>query len=585
MIRLDFLIRLVLVALIAGNLCCVSAGSDISSCVITSVHPLATRAGENAFEQGGNAVDAAIATALTLGVVDNHNSGIGGGCFILIRTPDGQITAIDGREMAPAAATADMYVRDAKAIPELSQTGALAIAVPGALAAYQQAGHLHGQQTLADHLLPAAKIADEGFAIDEAYAQKLADKADQLALFPASRNQLLHADGSPYRHGERLRQPDLANTYRAIANHGTDWFYKGPFAKTVATWMANNGGLLTAADFANYHTQRRQPIVTRYRDWKIIGFPPPSSGGTHVAQILNMLESVDLRREHDADPVRTAHLIIEAMKLAFADRAHWLGDADFAKVPKALIDKTYANDLFKKINRNAATAVPRHGDAFAFGDDVFGKHTTHIAAADSDGYWVAITATVNTTFGSKVIVPGTGVVLNNEMDDFSSQVGVPNAFGLIGAQNNAIAPGKRPLSSMSPTIVLNQDDQPVLTVGAAGGPKIITQVLLAIIRTLDFDDNLQQAVAAPRFHHQWRPDVVLVERTMPSDTIDGLKTFGHNVRLITHTGITQAIERRPDGQLIGVHDPRVSGKTGYATRKPIPHRNQVPHPPLTPANP
>ncbi len=533
-------------------------------CVVATVQPLATDAGIEAYQNGGNAVDAAIAAALTLGVVDNHNSGLGGGCFILIRCPDGSITAIDGREMAPAAATRDMFLRDGKAQPELSTTGPLAIGVPGALAAYAEATAKHGKRELADLLLPAAKIAEEGFALDRNMARNIRYSAPKLAKFKGSRKALLLPDGSPYAEGDILLQPDLARSYREIAKQGPDWFYHGPFAKTVALWMKENGGLLTATDFANYHCVLREPVVTRYRDWKIIGFPPPSSGGVHVAQILNILETFDLAKEHQQNPSRALHIILEAMKLAFADRAHWLGDSDFAKVPRGLIDKNYASSLAKKIDPNKATQVSSHGLPPGVAEDFFGRHTTHIAAADVEGYWVAITATVNTSFGSKVIVPGTGIVLNNEMDDFSSQPGVPNAFKLLGAENNAIAPGKRPLSSMSPTIVLNKKDEPVLTLGAAGGPKIITQVLLALVRCLDLGYDLPDAIAAPRYHHQWRPDRVLLESTAPEEVVAALKEYGHEITVRKRSGITQAIRLNDRGELVGVHDPRVPGKVGYA---------------------
>jgi len=534
-------------------------------CVVATVHPLATDAGVAAYQQGGNAVDAAIAAALTLGVVDNHNSGLGGGCFILIRQPDGNLLAIDGREMAPAAATHDMYLRDGQADPRLSRTGPLAVGVPGALAAYSVALKECGARNLAELLHPAAQIAEEGFAISGHYARVLSRTADTLAKFPGSAAALLKPDGKPYAEGEQLAQPDLARSYRAIADQGLDWFYRGPFAAAVGSWMQDNSGILTAEDFARYTPRLRDPIVTTYRDWTIVGFPPPSSGGVHVAQILNILEPFNLAAAYRRDRAGAAHLIVEAMKLAFADRAHWLGDADFVEVPRGLIDKGYARQLAKRIDPDRATDVPNHRVPPGAQEDLFGRHTTHVAAADSDGYWVAITATVNTSFGSKVIVPGTGIVLNNEMDDFSSQPGVPNAFGLLGAENNAVAPGKRPLSSMSPTIVL-KDGEPVLTVGAAGGPKIITQVLLALIRTLDLDQPLADAVAGPRFHHQWRPNHVLVEAAVDQELVKGLKQRGHAIETRQKSGVTQAIVIDRAGKLVGVHDPRISGKVGRGTK-------------------
>ncbi len=552
-------------ALFLGVVCCTPSWAE-NRCVVASVNPLATDAGLSAYVAGGNALDAAVATALTLGVVDNHNSGLGGGCFILIRQPDGKILAIDGREKAPAAATRDMYLRDGKADSKLSTTGALAVAVPGALAAYAHALDRCGEKNLAELILPAAEIAECGFPLDRIYAGKLASMAKVLARFPGSRQALLKPNCCPYKEGECLRQPDLARTYRQIADQGPDWFYRGEFATKVGEWMAANGGILTAADFAAYEPIEREPLITTYRDWKIVGFPPPSSGGIHVAQILNILEPFDVAAEFRSGSVRGTHLMIEAMKLAFADRAYWLGDSDFVGVPRGLVDKEYAQSLAKRIDLSRASEVPTHGEPPQHQDEIFGKHTTHITAVDSEGYWVAITATVNTTFGSKVIVPGTGIVLNDEMDDFSSQPGVPNAFGLIGAENNAIAPGKRPLSSMSPTIVLDADDQPVLTVGAAGGPKIITQVLLALVGTLDLQKDLQSAIATPRFHHQWQPNSVLLEEGVPKENIDGLKTLGHKIEMIDKSGVAQGIAKSAAGELVGVHDPRVPGKAGSVMR-------------------
>ncbi len=540
--------------------------ADPGHCVVATVQPLATDAGLNAYRDGGNAVDAAIAAALTLGVVDTYNSGIGGGCFILIRSPDGSFLAIDGRETAPVAATSDMFVRDGKARPELSTTGPLAVGVPGALAAYSLALQKVGNRPLADLLLPAAKIADRGFVINQMFAQNLRSKADSLAQFAGSRAVLFGPDRQPYGEGEILRQPDLAATYRSIAAGGIDWFYRGPFADSIGRWMSENGGILAASDFADYRPVERKPVITTYRDWQIVGFPPPSSGGIHVAQMLNMLETFDLSQRRRQNHVDAAHLMIEAMKLAFADRAHWLGDADFANVPLGLIDKRYGQSLARRIHGDRSSTVPSHGDPSTVDDRFFERHTTHIAAADSEGYWVAITATINTHFGSKVIVPATGVMLNNEMDDFASQPGVPNAFGLIGAENNAVAARKRPLSSMSPTIVLDRGGKPVMSVGAAGGPKIITQVLLAIVRHLDYGQSLRDALAQPRFHHQWRPDRVLVEETADREFIRALEARGHQVTTGKSVGVSQAIGIDVDGNLHGVHDPRVPGKVGLVHR-------------------
>jgi gamma-glutamyltranspeptidase/glutathione hydrolase len=493
-------------------------------------------------------------------VVDGRNAGIGGGCFILIRTADGELAAIDGRETAPAAATRDMYLRAGEPQRELSLTGPLASGVPGALAAYDRAVRRHGKRRLGDLLLPAAEIAERGFPIQKAYAAAIEHSADKIARFEGTRNVLLRPDGSPHTAGEVLRQPDLARTYRAIAEEGIGWFYRGPLAERVGRWMADHGGLIAADDFAAYRARDREPVVTRYRQYTIVGFPPPSSGGVHVAQILHMLERFDLKALYRREPAAFYHVAGEAMKRAFADRAHWLGDPDFADVPRGLVDPAYAARLAEGIALERATPVATHGRPPGWERDHFGggKHTTHIAAADDEGNWVAITATVNTGFGSKVIVPGTGVILNNEMDDFSAAPGVPNTFGLVGAEANAIAPGKRPLSSMSPTIVL-RDGRPILTLGAAGGPKIITQVVMAILYHLDLGLTLPEAVRAPRIHHQWRPDRLLVERSLEPAIVASLEELGHEVRRSRSVGVTQAIALTPAGR-VGVHDPRVEGK-------------------------
>jgi gamma-glutamyltranspeptidase/glutathione hydrolase len=534
--------------------------SAATKAMIATVHPIATDVAVDAIRAGGNAVDAAVAAALTLGVVDGHNSGIGGGCFILMRLADGRFVAIDGRETAPAGASRDMYIIDGEPQRTLSKLGPLASGVPGALAAYDRAAREYGRLPLAFPLLRGAAIAETGFPLDRPYADKLEREANELSRFPGTRAALLKPDGAPYEEGETLCQPDLAATYRAIARHGIDWFYGGPLAGKISKWMQEHGGLLTREDFAGYRARLREPVVTRYRGYTIIGFPPPSSGGVHVAQILNTLERFDLNELYTTQRAGFYHLLGESMKLSFADRAYWLGDPAFAPVPRGLVDKSYAAELAKRIQFDRPAEVPNHGQPPRWETDHFDRHTTHIAAADSHGNWVAITATVNTTFGSKVIVPGTGVVLNNQMDDFSIAPGVPNAFGLIGADANAIAPGKRPLSSMSPTIVL-KNGQPVLTLGAAGGPKIITQVVMAAIYHLDLGLPLPRALAAPRVHHQWRPDQLLVDTSLDPGVVKELERLGHHVRRTSSIAVVQAIGVTNDGEaFIGVHDPRVPGK-------------------------
>ena len=525
---------------------------------IATVDPIATDAAVQALKDGGNAIDAAVAAGLTLGVVNGYNSGIGGGCFVVCRLADGTVFTLNGREKAPGRAHRDLYLRNGEADPNLSRVGALAVAVPGALMAYAQLSETHGRIPFRKHLLKAAAIAEQGFKIPAAYASTLKGRSFDLKKFPASARIFLDAKGNPYQAGAVLKQTDLANTYRQVAAHGTDWFYKGPFAKKTAAWMNANDGVLSEADFAQYTITRPAPVQTTYRGYTVYGMPPPSSGGVHVIQILNMLETRNLKKINP----RSAdffHLISEYMKLAFADRAHWLGDPAFAKVPRGLMDKGYARKLAARIHPSQIIEVKSHGIPPKVTEDIFDKHTTHFSCADSAGNWVAITATINTHFGSKVVIPGTGVLMNNEMDDFAAAPGAPNAFGLLGAEANSVEPGKRPLSSMSPTLVL-KGNQPVLAVGAAGGPTIITQTLLAMVHTLDYGLPLKEALAQPRFHHQWKPDTLRIELKAGQSVLNQLRQRGHQLKLYNSMGATQAVGWF-EGKFKAVHDPRSKGKS------------------------
>ena len=519
---------------------------------VATVNPHATQIAMDVIARGGNAIDAAIAAAFTLGVVDGHNSGIGGGCFVLVRLANGKILALDGREMAPAKATRDMYVIDGKADPELSRTGALAAGIPGSVAAYGKLQKLGGKLSFREVILPAAELAEKGFAISPALADRIAATTENLAKFPASAAIYLDKNKQPLPAFSQLQQKDLAATYRAIAKQGPRYFYNGDFAKKTGRWMAANGGLITASDFANYQVKTRKPIVSEFAGYTLYGFPPPSSGGIHVAQILNILEQFDL---DSLDAAARYHLIAEAMKFAFADRAYWLGDSDFTKVPLTLADKRYAQTITQKISLDKSSADSTHGNPDVDIEHLMNKHTTHIAAADKEGNWVAITTTVNTSFGSKVVIPGTGVVLNNQMDDFSAQVGAANAFGLVGSDANAIAARKRPLSSMSPTLVF-KNNEPVMALGAAGGPTIISQVVQTLLYTLNDDMPVEQAMAQARIHQQWNPNVLFVESAVPLEIQQELQKKGHDLKIWPSMGASQAIQLR-DGKLIPAAEPRV----------------------------
>lgn len=544
-----------------------------------TVHPLATQAAMDLLRQGGNAIDAAVGAALVLGVVDGHNSGIGGGCLVLIRLADGRIRAIDGRETASAAASPELFCPEGKPDPRLSQTGPLACGVPGQIAAMGRMHRAHGVLPWENLFEHAIGIARDGHPASPSTARTLESEADDLNLYPASRGVLLKANGEPLREGDALIQRDLAQTLRSIAQHGADWFYTGDFAKTTCRYLASIGGVLSPSDFARYQALDRSPLATAYRNYSVVGFPPPSSGGIHIAQILKMLSPYDLASTFEKSNAQGYHLLAECMKRAFADRAYWLGDSDFVSVPNGLLDSHYLRARMEDFSFDSASANIQRGtppgseqnpypsaEAPLPADDR--KHTTHLTVADRWGNWVAMTCTVNTSWGSKVMVPGTGVVLNNEMDDFSIAPGTPNAFGLIGSFANAVAPGKRPLSSMSPSLVLDAENLPCVTCGAAGGPRIISATLQILIRTLDFKQRITEAIAGSRIHHQWRPDSLSVETVSRTNdpygispqVIQGLESLGHTIRKSESLGIAQGIQRIGD-QLLASHDPRSSGNS------------------------
>lgn len=527
--------------------------------VVATVHPLASEAAIAAFDRGGNAIDAAIAASLMLGVVDGQNSGIGGGCLALVHKPNGKTIAIDGRETAPGLASPKMFFRAGRPDPRLSRIGPLAAGVPGQLAALDRLCTEHGKLDWQAALLGAADIAENGFVVTQDYETRLRSAAADIARYPTTAAILLN-NIRHWKTGETLRQSDLATTLRSIAQQGTGWFYEGEFAAQVDKFMRSSGGLLRQSDFAKYKTVSRPPIRTPYRKNSVIGFPPPSSGGIHIGQMLGMLSGFDVKGIFKQDPTQGLHLLIEVMKRAMADRAHWLGDADFTDVPRSLLDAEYLKQRASTIDLSKTNEVKSHGLPPRADIDLFGqkKHTTHLTTADSDGNVVAITQTVNTTFGCKMIVPGTGVVLNNEMDDFSIAPGVRNAFGLVGSEANLIAPGKRPLSSMSPTIVLGENNTPVLSCGAAGGPKIITAVLQVLVRVLDLGQSIEDALAAPRVHHQWSPDNTIIENSHYDKVNDSLQAMGHITMRIQSSAVSQGLSISGD-ELTAASDPRVSG--------------------------
>jgi gamma-glutamyltranspeptidase/glutathione hydrolase len=554
------------------------AGATGSHGMVVASQADAARAGLAMLERGGNAVDAAVATAFALAVTQPFSAGLGGGAFVLVRAADGEVAAIDARETAPAAADRDMYVRPGVA-PDASLKGALAVATPGFVRGMALAQERYGRLSWAQVLAPAIRLADEGFEIGPYHARMLG-RMRALGLpkfFPETGWIQFPRAGTEARPGWRLRQKDLATTLRTLAEQGPDAFYTGEIARRIAAEMERRRGLLTAEDLAGYRPQPRPAVVGRYRDLEVVSFPPPSSGGAVLVEMLNILEGFDLASLGPEDP-STAHRVVEAMKLAFADRAFWFGDPDFVEVPLAeLTSKQYAAKQRERFSTPWYRKSPLHWGDAERAIEVKGpgipprdSGTTHLSTADAEGNAVALTMTINTPFGSGITVAGTGIVLNNEMDDFSKAPGRPNVYGLVDERGaNAVAPNKRPLSSMTPTILV-KDGKLFMVTGSPGGPRIITTTLLTILDVVDFGMSVQEAVAAPRYHHQWLPDHVSVEPGISAALVEGLEERGHEVERSEHTwSSAQAIVVDPEtGLQHGGSDPRGDGAAlGFGPRR------------------
>lgn len=538
---------------------------------VVSAHELASQAGVAMMKAGGNAVDAAVATGFALAVVFPQAGNLGGGGFMLIRKTDGSVYFIDYREKAPAAATATMY-QDAQGniIEKASLLGYKAIGVPGSVAGLTYAQKTYGKLPLAQVMAPAIKLAREGFALTWEDAEDLRDS--ELGHFPESKR-IFQRDGNFYQEGEILRQPDLARTLERIAKNPDD-FYRGSLARELSTTIQKGGGLITASDLADYEVKERKPIRGTYRDYDIISAPPPSSGGVALLEILNILEGYDLAKFGNRS-AQAIHLATEAFRRAFFDRAEFLGDPDFAKIPVAqLIDKRYAAGWRESIEPAHATpskdvrrpAVFNELETYAAAHPLTPaargepSNTTHYSVVDPAGDAVAVTTTLNDSFGSHVTAGGLGFLLNNEMDDFTSKEGVPNAYGLIQGPANAIGPGKRPLSAMSPTIVL-KNGKLFLVLGAEGGPTIITAVANILTGVVDFGLDIQEAVNAPRFHHQWLPDELHLEDRISPDTVRLLESKGHKIHTEHFWADAECIQIDPKtNERLGASDGRNNGK-------------------------
>jgi gamma-glutamyltranspeptidase / glutathione hydrolase len=508
--------------------------------MVVSVHELGARAGVEILQAGGNAIDAAVATGFALAVVHPQAGNIGGGGFMLIRMADGNVHFLDYREKAPAAATRDMYLdAQGNVIPGASEVGYKSIAVPGSVAGLAYAESKWGKLTLKQVMAPAIRLAREGFALTWEESRELHD--GNLAKFAESRR-IFQRNGDYYKPGEVFRQPDLARTLERIAENPDD-FYHGALARELAAVLQKSGGLITTDDLAHYEVKEREPVRGTYRGYEVISAPPPSSGGTVLIESLNILEGYDLAKMQNRS-AESMHFTLEAFRRAFFDRAEFLGDPDFSKIPVAqLVDKKYAAAWRETIDATHASAskdlqrpaifsqlqtyAALHPEAVAPPE---GNHTTHYSVIDAEGNAVAVTTTLNDSFGSRVTADGLGFLLNDEMDDFSSKPGAPNLDGLIQGEANAIGQGKRPLSSMTPTLVVH-DGKTVLVLGSPGSSKIITTVANVLMGVIDYGMNIQEAVDAPRFHQQWLPDVVNVEKWSSPDTLNILRNMGYKIEI------------------------------------------------------
>lgn len=524
----------------------------------------ASRAGQEILEAGGNAFDAAAAISFALAVCRPESTGLGGGGFMLARTSTGEVFILDFRETAPAAATADMYTTGPAARNEkASRIGLLAVAVPGLVEGRCRMLSRWGTLPLARVLAPAIRLAEEGFAVDEFFVKASREALKEFDADPELKQQCAFVyrtflnNGALFEPGYVLKQPELARCLRRLADEGPDFFYRGDFAASLVERMARGGGLISRDDLASYQVKWRAPLVGRYRDFTILTMPPPSSGGVAILQTLNILEHFPMAALRHDEVRPAAHLLIEAMKHAFADRSRYLGDADFVEVPvRFLTSSAYARRLAMRIQRALPGVLPIE----AYGVDPLPEDagTSHFCVVDAAGNVVASTETINTEFGSLAAVDEWGVLLNNEMDDFQTRPGQPNAFGLVQSPRNGVQPGKRPLSSMSPTLVL-KDDRPYLMIGASGGPRIISAVLNVMISLIDDQASLQEAMQTVRVHHQWQPDRIFFDRDPPPSLVDMLKARGHSVADRERRGaIVQAILRTND-QWIGASDPRKGG--------------------------
>lgn len=525
--------------------------------MVATQEATATKVGVEILKQGGNAVDAAVAIGFTLAVTLPRAGNLGGGGFMVAHVAKtGETVAIDYRETAPARSTRDMYLdHEGNVVEERSRFTHLSVGVPGTVAGLSLALKKYGTMTLKQVMAPAIRLAEQGVPVTAPLAASLGKNRESLLRWPETAKIFFKGNGALYGLGDVLRQKDLAGSLKKIAQEGPQAFYRGGIAKKLAEEMKNHAGLMTLEDLENYRAVIREPVRGTYRGYEIVSMPPPSSGGVHLIQMLNILEGYPLR-SLGAQSAESLHLLAESMKLAYADRSRYLGDPDFWKVPvHGLLSKAYADKLRQRIHRDRATPSGeiRPGNPLPYES----SETTHFSVMDRAGNAVANTYTLNFSYGSGIVAGGTGILLNNEMDDFSAKPGVPNAYGLVGGKANAIQPDKRPLSSMTPTLVF-KEGKPFLATGSPGGSRIITTTLQLILNVVDHQMDIASATQAPRIHHQWLPDRLEVESGFSRETLHALAGKGHRVMETEPIGSTQSILRGANG-FYGASDPRRPG--------------------------
>ncbi|MBF0659014.1 gamma-glutamyltransferase [Psychrobacter sp. NG25] len=523
--------------------------------MVATQEALASDIGLKILKEGGNAVDAGVAVGFALAVTLPRAGNIGGGGFMMIYdAKQGKTVALDYREKAPSSATRDMYLdEEGNAVSDLSRYHGLAVGVPGTVAGLLKALEEHGTMSRGQVMAPAIALAEDGIEVTAGLSESLTALSDRLQKWPSTKKVFFKPDGSTYQPGERLKQPELARSLKLIAAQGADGFYKGETAQKLVKAVNEASGRMSLQDLSDYEAIAREPVKGNYRGYEVVSMPPPSSGGIHIIEILNILEGYPLK-DYGQNSAQTIHLMAEAMQLAYADRAEYLGDSDFIDVPASgLTSQAYADKLRALIDPNKATpaATIKANNPLPYESD----QTTHFSIVDKDGNAIANTYTLNFSYGTGLVAEGTGILLNNEMDDFSAKPGVPNGYGLLGGEANAVEANKRPLSSMSPTLVF-KDSKPYIVTGSPGGSRIITTVTQILSNVIDHDMNIAEATHAPRIHDQWLPDEIRIEKALNIDTVKKLESMGHTVSPQSAMGSTQSIMITPNG-VYGSSDPRI----------------------------